>query len=680
MQNNNTKETIKANVSITDLATKLGFTVKANKIKSIYNDQDKSPSLHLYNETNTFKCFSTGKGGDLFKFYADVQHLDNDKDFKIIVREIGALFGYYNQELSKSINIDLVHNGQIEINVNNPKQAEFKDFFKFLLENTTLQGRGLETVQKRGLKDNISGLSKLSYLDISEYEKINSLALKKFGIETLKSLNLIKKDGVGISKMYFDCLLIPFFSAKNELEYVQLRNLNFGVEGKFFNKTKYNFFTGINTPSDYNLDLILQKIKNKEITQSDQIYITEGVIDCLTILQDNKHAFAIVSASLDGKIGQDKWQELISSQAEIILAFDNDTAGGNLTEKVKTTLLSLGAKKIKTVVFGSNIKDINDYFLANNHLNFKLEEVETTKQVQGFKPFKFTLENLFTCTQDLKSIKSFLTFKNKEKDKSLEFYNGTVNAICARPGKGKTTLMGNLAIDFVNQNKKVLFVTLEETEKRLSLKLVALISKKLSYMPDLTHYFDNMAYFIRQQLTRLNLGELEGLDDKLVKGVQMLDDNLTLVSLKNDISTFERVLTELTTAGQTYDAIIIDYFQRINGEKGFSNSWETSKEVADKLLDLAIKLDTVIIVGSQKNRMNKDETDTASISGGDGLSNVCNVMLDIQQENGTNKSTVTIIKDRESQFLLQTKTNVEINDNFITQNNSKNTNLTTYEE
>jgi hypothetical protein len=675
MQNNTTRDTIKATVTITELATKLGFTVKANKIKSIYNDQEKSPSLHLYNETNTFKCFSTGKGGDLFKFYADVKNLDNDKDFKRIVTELGAMFGVYEFKDVKSVNIDLVHS-KAELSLTKAPSSSldnlsiFRDFFRLLLDNTTLYGRGLETLQKRGLNDNIKAISKISYLDLSEYEKINNLAINKFGIETLKSLNLIKKDGVGISKMYFDCLLIPFFNAKNELEYVQLRNLNYGVDGQFFNKTKYNFFTGINTPSDYNLDNIIEKIRTKEITSQDQIFISEGVIDCLTLQQDNKHAFAIVSASLDGKIGQDKWQELISSNAEIVLAFDNDTAGENLKEKVKTTLKNLGANKIKTVVLPEKIKDINDYFLEFKNLNFNIESVDI---IQGFKPFKFNLDNLYLCTQELKSIKSFLTFKDKLKDKALEFYNGTVNAICARQGQGKTTLMLNLVVDFVQQDKKVLLITLEETERRLGIKLLALICYKLGYIPNLTAYFENMAYFIRQQLTRLNLGELEGLDDKLVKGVELLNENLTLISLKNDIGTFERILNELTNQGQNYDVIVIDYFQRINGAKGLTNSWETSKEVADKLLDLAIKLDTVMILGSQKNRMNKDETDTASISGGDGLSNVCNIMLDIQRENGANRSTVTNIKDRESQFLTQTKATIEITDNFIRQTTTNQT-------
>ena len=130
---------------------------------------------------------------------------------------------------------------------------------------------------------------------------------------------------------------------------------------------------------------------------------------------------------------------------------------------------------------------------------------------------------------------------------------------------------------------------------------------------------------------------------------------------------------ELQESKETFDIIFIDYFQRVKGVKALSSSWESSIEVADKLLDLAIKLDTVIVVGSQKNRTNKDDADTSSISGGDGLSNVCNVMMDIKRESGANNSQVTVIKDRESQFMIDTKVNLEINDNFITINTINNT-------
>ncbi len=42
-----------------------------NKGTSIYNQNEKTPSMHYYQETNRFMCYSVGKGGDVIDFVQD---------------------------------------------------------------------------------------------------------------------------------------------------------------------------------------------------------------------------------------------------------------------------------------------------------------------------------------------------------------------------------------------------------------------------------------------------------------------------------------------------------------------------------------------------------------------------------------------------------------------------------
>lgn len=42
-----------------------------NKATSIYNTNEKTPSLHYYPETNRYRCYSAGKGGDVIDFVQD---------------------------------------------------------------------------------------------------------------------------------------------------------------------------------------------------------------------------------------------------------------------------------------------------------------------------------------------------------------------------------------------------------------------------------------------------------------------------------------------------------------------------------------------------------------------------------------------------------------------------------
>jgi DNA primase len=50
---------------------------------------DKNPSLKLY-KNGTFKCFSSGKQGDVFQFVADLKNLDCKRDFKAVTDLIAA--------------------------------------------------------------------------------------------------------------------------------------------------------------------------------------------------------------------------------------------------------------------------------------------------------------------------------------------------------------------------------------------------------------------------------------------------------------------------------------------------------------------------------------------------------------------------------------------------------------
>lgn len=66
-------------LSILDVATKLGFTLKGTGLEGRravcpYHD-DKHPSLHFSRKKNIFKCFVCGAKGDLFKLVMDSENL-----------------------------------------------------------------------------------------------------------------------------------------------------------------------------------------------------------------------------------------------------------------------------------------------------------------------------------------------------------------------------------------------------------------------------------------------------------------------------------------------------------------------------------------------------------------------------------------------------------------------------
>lgn len=68
-------EEIKNRIRIIDLANSYGMKPDKNGfIKSIYKEE-KTPSLKIYEKTNTFYDFSTQRGGDVINFYADLKRI-----------------------------------------------------------------------------------------------------------------------------------------------------------------------------------------------------------------------------------------------------------------------------------------------------------------------------------------------------------------------------------------------------------------------------------------------------------------------------------------------------------------------------------------------------------------------------------------------------------------------------
>lgn len=100
----------------------------------------------------------------------------------------------------------------------------------------------------------------------------------------------------------------------------------------------------------YGLDLVYR------LNRKEEVFITEGEIDALTLWQSGRPAIALGGATLS-----EVQKRLIiqSGIKKIIVATDNDTVG----ERVKSSLINRlsGYVKIAEVVFPSHTKDINDF-------------------------------------------------------------------------------------------------------------------------------------------------------------------------------------------------------------------------------------------------------------------------------------------------------------------------------
>ena len=90
--NYNTVDEIKSRCNIVDI---IGEVVTLKKAGSIYKGvcpfhKEKTPSFVVYEQTQTYKCFGCGEGGDVFSFVMKHYNLDFSEALEMLAKKCGV--------------------------------------------------------------------------------------------------------------------------------------------------------------------------------------------------------------------------------------------------------------------------------------------------------------------------------------------------------------------------------------------------------------------------------------------------------------------------------------------------------------------------------------------------------------------------------------------------------------
>lgn len=373
-------EEIKQRTNIIDLAGSFGMKINSSGFINSFYKEDKTASLKIYPESNSFYCFATSQGGDIIKFYQDYKRIDTKEAVK---------------ELSEWLNI-----GTIPYNKNNESERVFKTFQnselkllswekEFYNEREAILEAETDLEQEQ-IKLNIcdmilqmrkdtqskiyEALYQFNYSKVMNEDIYNYLTGKERGLTDktisdfkLFSINSIKENieflkdnfereeiilsGLFKNKYFLFTkhrLIIPYIEA-GKITYLRGR---YFFEGEFKpeNFGKYiglNNWTNTLSPKRFfNID-ILTKIR-----PFTDLVITEGEFDSMIVNQNNTSALGIAGVS-----NFPKEQIKLLDKFNIYLAFDNDSAG----EKAVQDVSKLFSKPIKQIVL-KNHKDFSELF------------------------------------------------------------------------------------------------------------------------------------------------------------------------------------------------------------------------------------------------------------------------------------------------------------------------------
>lgn len=244
----------------------------------------------------------------------------------------------------------------------------------------------------------------------------------------------------------------PFIDSNDVLKTVKLRpahKVEKGAGAKCW----------IQKDTDHESVLFLQHLANP----SQPLLITEGGIDCLAAIESGyKNSVSIPFGCADMSWIDAQW-DFLEQFDTIIVAGDNDAAGRKFN---KTVIARLGQWRCRAVQYPTSFKKSDGTEIG----------VSDTNEVMYWYGKEKVLECILDAINapiptvvDFSNVKDYnldevdgVTFGIKELDKVLmRSYSGSLTTIFSKAASGKTSLMGQLTAETLNEGKSVFMYSQE---------------------------------------------------------------------------------------------------------------------------------------------------------------------------------------------------------------------------
>lgn len=219
-----------------------------------------------------------------------------------------------------------------------------------------------------------------------------------------------------------------------------------------------------------------------EASTTEPIYVCEGAIDALSVLQEGYKALATNSTS-NIMLFVNKYEEK-HCKAPIVLCMDNDKSGIEAKEKLKKELDRIKARYV-SITYPGDIKDINEWYTTNKEqLQKELKRMNQATQEEREKEVKayintssaYLLEQL---GEQFKAEPISTGFKQLDYVLSGGLYDG-LYILGAETGQGKTTYALQICDNIAKSGHDVLIFSLEMSASELIARSISRTTYEIS--------------------------------------------------------------------------------------------------------------------------------------------------------------------------------------------------------
>lgn len=352
------------------------------KAKSPFTDE-KTPSFMISPAKQIWKCFSTGKGGNVVSFLMEHEHFS-------YVEALKWLADKYNIEIKEDRERTPEEIRQISIRENLSVINEFaaKHFEDNLFDNDSGRAIGLSYFTQRGFREDIIRKFNLGYC-LESGNMLTETALKKgYRLEYLEKAGLTKtKDGRSFD-FFRGRVMFPIHSVAGKV-------LGFGGRTLKTDKKIAKYF---NSPESelYNKSKILYGLyfAKNTIIKYDNCYLVEGYTDVISLHQAGVEN-VVASSGTSLTTGQINLIKRYSDNITIL--YDGDAAGIKASFRGIDMILSEGMN-VRVVLFPegedpdsfarqSTTEELNQY-IHDNAKDFIMFKSDLLKAEAAGDPIK----------------------------------------------------------------------------------------------------------------------------------------------------------------------------------------------------------------------------------------------------------------------------------------------------
>lgn len=326
-------------LNILDVANKLGLDVHSYRKKvrcvSIFHE-DRNPSMNFIQKSNSWKCYSCGASGSVIDLVMEVNRLD----FASACKWLYSAYRFGSQVKQ----VYLKKTSPFKINhINRPYQPAIKpnpEIYQWIIQNTQLSESAKDFLYKeRKLSSDV--VESLNIRSINDSVSFFNKAKTKWGTEALNKCGFEKMGAAWYRKP----ILFPYYNKDGNIIQIQAR----ATEAKN-NTERFANITGVET-CIYNMQIV------NSLKIGEDLFIFEGVTDCLAALSIGKKAVAIPGASSY----KEEYTHMLKYY-NIKLIPDNDSAGNSFVEYIKNSFMPF-CVNVNVFNLPEDCKDFSDYYI-----------------------------------------------------------------------------------------------------------------------------------------------------------------------------------------------------------------------------------------------------------------------------------------------------------------------------